>query len=466
MLFNSVQFLVFFAAVFVVYWHLPRRGQNLFLLAASYLFYGAWNWKFLGLILTTTVADYAAALIIANNPHRPMRRRVALASALAVNLGILGFFKYYNFFVEDVVGLVQLLGMDYLAPVLPIVLPVGISFYTFQSMSYTLDTWHGRLKPTPRFTDYALFVSFFPQLVAGPIERAPHLLGQIERPRAPRREQMGEGLLLLCLGLFKKVAVADHLGQFVDTALGQQTGWKLLIALYFFSFQIYCDFSGYSDIARGAARLLGFDLRTNFNRPYFARSLTEFWRRWHISLSTWFRDYVYTPLGGRHAPGYWPYANLMIVFLLSGLWHGAAFTFLIWGALHGGLLAAEKALAGWRKGHHEPPHGLNPRNLVAVFVTFHVVTAAWVFFRAPDLPFALDVFARLAAPADRPLAGLMPLAHGLGGLALLLLWEGFEDGWRRWLANPWRALPAACAVLLFTLLWGKLNGGQFIYFQF
>jgi len=273
-----------------------------------------------------------------------------------------------------------------------------------------------------------------------------------------------EGVLLIALGLFKKVAIADHLAQYVDVSFNRQTGWKLLIGLYFFAFQIYCDFSGYSDIARGCAKLFGIDLRLNFNRPYFARNLTEFWRRWHISLSTWFRDYVYRPLGGKHAKGWRPYRNLMLVFLLSGLWHGAAWTFVIWGAIHGVILALEKALSGWRS--DTPPHGFNIRNVIAVFVTFHIVCAAWVFFRAPTLDSALGFFERLVQPANIPFVGLMVFVHAVGGLAILFLWEAFEERWRALFARPAVAVPAYASLLIFTLAWGQLNGGQFIYFQF
>ena len=467
MLFNSVQFLVFFVAVLGLYWVLKHRAQNLLLLAASYLFYGAWNWKFLGLILLTTLADFTAALVIANT-DRAMRRKLALIAAIVVNLGVLGFFKYYNFFIEDVFVFLSWLGLPYTPLVLQIVLPVGISFYTFQSMSYTIDTYRGEVEPTTSLPDYALYVAFFPQLVAGPIERAGHLLKQIQTPRAVTIERINEGVLLIALGLFKKVAVADHLAQYVDSAFDRQTGWKLLIALYFFAFQIYCDFSGYSDIARGCAKLFGIDLRLNFNRPYFARNLTEFWRRWHISLSTWFRDYVYRPLGGKHAKGWRPYRNLMLVFLISGLWHGAAWTFVIWGAIHGVILSIEKAVSGWRHDapRHTPKHGLNPRNIVAVVITFHIVCAAWVFFRASSLDGALDFFVRLVQPAAIPFSGLMVFVHAVGGLAILFLWEAFEERWRRHMLRPAVAVPTYASLFIFTLAWGQLSGGQFIYFQF
>ncbi len=464
MSFNSVEFLVFLIAVVGCYWFLGHRAQNLMLLGASYLFYGAWNWKFLGLILLTTSVDYTAALVIAG-PNSQRRRKAALIGAMAVNLGVLGFFKYYNFFVSDVLGFFSLVGLPYTPLVLGIVLPVGISFYTFQSMSYTIDAYRGDVKPTHSFLDYALYVSFFPQLVAGPIERAPHLLKQIQTPRTVSLERINEGMLLLALGLFKKVAVADQMAQYVDAAFDRQTGWKLLIAIYFFAIQIYCDFSGYTDIARGSAKLLGIDLRHNFNRPYFARNLTEFWRRWNMSLSTWFRDYVYRPLGGKHARGWRPYRNLMAVFLLSGLWHGANWTFVIWGAIHGTFLMAEKALSGWRS-EHQPPHGFGLRNIIAVLITFNIVSIAWVFFRATSFDAAIGFFERLVQPAAIPFSSMSVLAYSLGGLAILLAWELFEDRWRRLLLKPSVAIPAYAAGLVFTLAWGQLNGGQFIYFQF
>ena len=468
MLFNSVQFLVFLVAVLGLYWVLKHRAQNLLLLAASYVFYGAWNWKFLGLILLTTLADFTAALVIANT-DKATRRRLALVAAITVNLGVLGFFKYYNFFIEDVFVFFKLLGIPYTPLVLEIVLPVGISFYTFQSMSYTIDTYRGEvdadravprlralrrlLPPAHRRADRARRASPETDPDAAHGLHRTHQRGR----SADRAWALQEGRRGRPSGAIRRhrLRSADRL----ETAD---------CALFPFAFQIYCDFSGYSDIARGCAKLFGIDLRLNFNRPYFARNLTEFWRRWHISLSTWFRDYVYRPLGGKHARGWRPYRNLMLVFLLSGLWHGAAWTFVIWGAIHGVILALEKALSGWQRDapRHTPKHGFNLHNIVAVTLTFHIVCAAWVFFRASSLESALGFFARLAEPATIPVASLMVFVHAAGALALLVLWEAFEDRWRRRIANPAVAVPGYAVFLIFTLAWGQLNGGQFIYFQF
>ena len=464
MLFNSLEFLIFFSLVFFTYWSLPHWWQNRVLLGASYFFYGSWNWKLLGLIMLTTATDFTMALLIRRSVS-PLQRKTCLLAAIIVNLSILGFFKYYNFFVEDVLVFFELLGIPYVPIVLNIVLPVGISFYTFQSMSYTIDVYRGEVEPTTSLIDYALYVSFFPQLVAGPIERAAHLLPQMQNSRRIDFEKFAEGFFLIVLGLFKKVVVADHLSMYVDAEFANQTNVLLLISLYFFAFQIYCDFSGYSDIARGVARLLGFDIRINFNKPYLARSITEFWRRWHISLSTWFKDYVYIPLGGRRLSRAKCYRNLMIAFMLSGLWHGASWTFVIWGAIHGTILIIEKASTGFLTYRHRGEASVL-RRIGAVFVTFHIVVLAWVFFRAESLTQALSVFQNLIDPAIYPLSSYMALMHSVVALLDLAVME-FLDHHRDW----WKSFPRAngtvlAGTIVFILLWGQMNGGQFIYFQF
>ena len=344
MLFNSLVFLGFLSVVLMVYPRLHWRRQNLFLLAASYYFYGTWDWRFTSLLMISTVVDYFVGQRI-HMATEIRRRKLLLTISVMVNLGILGFFKYFNFFVDSLGVLLDGAGFDPHLPVLRIILPVGISFYTFQTMSYTIDIYRKRMEPTRNFIDFALFVSFFPQLVAGPIERARVLLPQIAAPRQVTRPMITSGLNLMLMGYLKKVAIADTLAPLVDQIFSQPAGLDtgtLLTGVYAFAFQVYGDFSGYSDIARGVSRLLGFELLENFNAPYLSRSITEFWRRWHISLSTWLRDYLYIGLGGNRKGEFRTYINLFLTMLLAGLWHGAAWTFVVFGALHGVYLTVEK----------------------------------------------------------------------------------------------------------------------------
>ncbi|MCB0064655.1 MAG: MBOAT family protein, partial [Caldilineaceae bacterium] len=340
MLFNSLQFIIFFPAVVTIYFLLPHRYRWLLLLAASYYFYAAWQIEYTLLIFISTAVDYAMAHLMAQS-EKLWHRRAYLGVSLLVNLGLLFGFKYFNFFNESVRATLNLFNIFYNVPAFQVLLPVGISFYTFQTLSYTIDVYRGKLAPERHFGRFALYVAFFPQLVAGPIERATHLLPQFHQPMTFNQTRIASGLRLLLWGMFKKVVIADRLALYVNQVYdhpGDHGALTLLIASYFFAFQIYCDFSGYSDIAIGAARVMGFDLMENFRQPYMARSIAGFWRRWHISLSTWFRDYLYIPLGGNRVARWRWYSNLFLVFLVSGLWHGAAWHFVIWGALHGLLV--------------------------------------------------------------------------------------------------------------------------------
>lgn len=334
MLFNSATFFIFLMTVFAAYWMIrERRAQNAFLLIASYVFYGWWDWRFLGLIIGCSAVNYWAGGYIAATKERT-KRRLALATCCVVCLGTLGLFKYYNFFVES---LCCLFNMSAESLTMRLVLPVGISFFTFQALSYTIDIALSKLKPAASWVEFFAFIAFFPQLVAGPIERATNLLPQFQRPRQFDFDKAMHGLCLIGYGLFKKMVVADTLALYVDKAFYMPELYSsvtCIIAAIFFAIQIYCDFSGYSDVARGVAQLFGFKLMVNFDRPYLATSFADFWRRWHISLSTWFKDYVYIPLGGNRVPFWMIIRNLWIVFLLSGLWHGAAWTFVVWGGLH------------------------------------------------------------------------------------------------------------------------------------
>ncbi len=385
MVFNSLEFAVFFLAVFALYHALRHRAQNLLLLVASYVFYGAWDWRFLGLIALSTVVDYAVGLQLAATDDVARRKRWLLVS-LVTNLGILGAFKYFGFFADSLAGLAALGGLDLPRVTTEIVLPVGISFYTFQTLSYTIDIYRKRLQPTRGFLDFALFVAFFPQLVAGPIERASRLLPQVLSPRKPTSAGFGSGCWLILRGLFKKVVLADNLAPLADRVFesgADVTGLETLLGVYAFAWQIYGDFSGYSDMARGLARLLGFELMLNFDLPYLATSPSDFWRRWHISLSTWLRDYLYIPLGGNRGGRAFVVRNLMLTMLLGGLWHGAAWTFVAWGLYQGLLLVAHRsAEPALTRLAPTGPIGARLWWGLRVVVTFHLACVGWLIFRA------------------------------------------------------------------------------------
>ncbi len=348
MFFDTPIFFVFLAAVVLVYWRLSWRAQNALLLVASYFFYGWWDWRFLILILLSTIVDYHCAHWI-NQSTNPHRRRILLALSLAVNLGFLGFFKYFNFFQDSLIHVLKALGISYVNPtVLSILLPPGISFYTFQEVAYIVDVYHRRLKPADRLVDYALFISLFPHLIAGPIQRPSHLLPQVQNERTFDARSFFDGLMLIVFGLFRKCVVADNCALLANAAfsgrLGEPSIPVIAIGTYAFAWQIYGDFSGYSDIARGSAQLMGFHFMVNFRQPYLATSLQDFWRRWHISLSTWLRDYLYIPLGGNRHGEATTYRNLLLTMVIGGLWHGANWTFVAWGAIHGAVLAFERGV--------------------------------------------------------------------------------------------------------------------------
>jgi len=474
-LFNTLDFWLFLVLVLAAYAVLARRGQNRMLLAASYFFYGCWDWRFLGLILLSTAIDWLVGLRIrgAASP-RAARRWVALSAVS--NLTILGFFKYFNFFVDTASGLLTRLGLPALATHLDIVLPVGISFYTFQSMSYAIDVYRGEVEPTRDLVDFALFVAFFPQLVAGPIMRARDLLPQIQADRRPTWDAVMSGFNLAMWGLFKKVVIADNLAQIANPIFARQLGFQpgvLHLGALAFAFQIYCDFSGYTDIARGTARMMGFRLVDNFHHPYFASCITDFWRRWHISLSTWLRDYLYVSLGGNRRGRWRTYRNLMLTMLLGGLWHGAAWNFVIWGGYQGLLLIVERALGG-RRLIAEPAtrrsalqHGLW---LLRVLLTFHLVCLGWLYFRAESVGPLWNMTRRFIDPT-----GWLLMPHELALSALvwivpLVAFEAIQFATRdeqamlRWPA-PVRGLAYLSASYVF-ILFGRFESNAFIYFQF
>lgn len=382
MLFNSFDFLIFFVAVFVVQLVLPHRSRNLFLLAASYFFYGCWDWRFLGLMLLSTVIDFYCSHQIHKSEDQLRRKRFLTVSVLA-NLSVLGFFKYFNFFADSARELAAAGGLVFSDFTFEIVLPVGISFYTFQTMSYTIDVYRGDMRPLQRFSDFALYVAFFPQLVAGPIERGTRLAPQIEEGRRTSWCGMQDGGWLVLKGLFKKAVIADNMAPIVDQVFtaSNPTGPEVWLAVYAFAFQIYGDFSGYTDIARGVGRMMGYDLMLNFRMPYLATSPSDFWQRWHISLSSWLKDYLYIPLGGNRGGALLTMRNLVLTMLLGGLWHGAAWTFVLWGAFHGLILIAYR-LAGKLV---ESPTLFSFRWWLQVAVMFHLTCFGWLIFRAESL---------------------------------------------------------------------------------
>ena len=468
MLFNSLDFAVFLALVLALTLVLGHRAQNRFLLVASYAFYAAWDWRFLALIAISTAVDFTVGLRL-ERTDEPGRRKALAAASLTVNLGILGFFKYAGFFAESLAELAGVFGVTLSAFTLDVVLPVGISFYTFQTLSYTLDVYRRQVPATHDLLDFALYVAFFPQLVAGPIERATRLLPQVQAPRTVGVASVVSGGWLVFWGLFKKVVIADNLAPLVDAVYAPGatvSGPEVLLATYAFAFQIYCDFSGYTDIARGVARMLGFDLMRNFDLPYLASSVTDFWRRWHVSLSTWLRDYLYIPLGGNRKGASRTRVNLMLTMLLGGLWHGAAWTFVIWGAYHGALLVLHRALSPLlaRLGDGRPVRVLR------VAVVFHLVCLGWVFFRAEDLPHALSLLGALVVgPWSAGVAGqwMLPLAVLLAPLLVLQAFEAWTGD-----RAPVMRLPVAARSLVYVVMFtafvllGEDGGQPFVYFQF
>jgi D-alanyl-lipoteichoic acid acyltransferase DltB (MBOAT superfamily) len=476
MLFNSWPFALFFPLVTLGYFLLPHRARWAWLLAASCGFYMAFVPAYILILAVTIATDYAAGLLIARSEGR--RRRRYLLASMAVNLGMLGFFKYFDFFNANLAALAGLIHWNYPIQALAIALPIGLSFHVFQSLSYTIEVYRGHQAPERHPGIFALYVMFYPQLVAGPIERPQNLLHQFHEPKAFDPARVVRGLERMLWGLFKKVVIADRLALVVNQVYGNlpdNHGLPLIIATFCFAFQIYCDFSGYSDIALGAAEVMGFRLMENFKQPYASRSVREFWTRWHVSLSTWFRDYVYLPMGGNRT--HWA-RNVAVVFLLSGLWHGASWTYVAWGALHAGYMLAERATAGARA-RLAALLGLadRPRVLQALGVacTFGAVTLAWVFFRAATPADAIYVIANmprgLVAELSSPAAfaavvaglGQRDLVLGLGGIAVLLLVERLPTPVRR----PWPLRwGASYALLLALVLFGVYEDQAFIYFQF
>lgn len=476
MLFNSLEFLIFLPIVLCVYFLLPHRGQNRFLLAASCFFYAMWDWRFLFPLLTSTCIDYFCAIRMDASWARKepdAARKWYLQLSLVTNLGLLGFFKYYNFFQDNFRLLAESAGWHISPWTLQIILPVGISFYTFQALSYTIDVYRGHLHVTNRFSDFLLCVLYFPHLVAGPIQRANNLLSQVMNPRQVTRQHWVDGMHLICWGFFKKVYVADNLSPLVDRTFGQTAvaGFPAWMAVYAFAIQIYCDFSGYTDIARGVAKLMGFEFVLNFNLPYWATNPQEFWTRWHISLSTWLRDYLYISLGGNRGTAGRTYRNLMLTMIIGGFWHGAAWNFILWGFYHGALLVSHRLASPFLDRLFQWPGAVGEglSRAVRVAVMFHLTCYGWLLFRATSLEQVIGMTRSLADP----LGGYDPeLAWRLAPFVLPLLavqWVQYLSGRLDFLSFRW--LPAEARVVCYSVFayFVIFRGGvpqSFIYFQF
>ncbi len=495
MLFNSLHYILFFPAAVVLFFTLPRRWRNLFLLAASYYFYMCWKMEYILLIVASTLIDYTAGLRMSALTEKGPRKKWLVLSLMS-NLGLLFAFKYFNFFNDSARAVFERFDITYGVAAFDVLLPVGISFYTFQTLSYTIEVYRGRQEPERNLTTFALYVSFFPQLVAGPIERSMNLLPQFHRNVSFDAERVRRGLQLIMWGMFKKVVIADRAAVIVNTIYndpGAHGGIEYLIATFFFAYQIYCDFSGYSDIAIGSAQVLGFDLMRNFDRPYYSKSISEFWKRWHISLSSWFRDYLYVPLGGNRVGKSRWYFNLFATFLVSGLWHGANWTFVIWGGLNGLYLIGEVLTAGL-KARSLAAFRLDESSwwykVPAAAWTFALTCLAWVFFRANSVGDAFHIVGHLGDGLGESLGRVLSLdttyvyglMRGLGlgreDLVVLLLaivaletvqWQQRGGSGRDILASKPVALRWAFyyALLGAVVFLGAYNQAQqFIYFQF
>ena len=482
MLFNSIDFAIFLPIVFILYWFVTNKNlklQNLLIVVASYIFYGWWDWRFLSLIVFSTTVDFVVGQRL-KNEENVLARKLLLWTSILVNLGFLGFFKYYNFFIENFISAFSFFGTKINANTLNIILPVGISFYTFQTLSYTIDVYKRKIDATSDFIAFSAFVSFFPQLVAGPIERATNLLPQFFRKRSFDYDNALHGLTQIAWGLFKKVVIADSCAFIANQIFdnySSYSGSTLLLGAVFFAFQIYGDFSGYSDIAIGTARLFGFNLIRNFNYPYFSRDIAEFWRRWHISLNTWFRDYVYIPLGGSRGSDWIKVRNVFIIFIISGLWHGANWTFLTWGLLNACFFLPLMLAKSNRKNLDIVAQGKLLPSIKEAFqigITFGLTVFAWIFFRAENISMAFEYISTILSPSliSKPYVFGVGLAKAFLTTIFIIVmlgieWFGREKDtpvyfnqqakWVRW------GMLFFIAIAIF--LFGEKQQ-DFIYFQF
>lgn len=482
MLFNSINFAIFLPIVFILYWFVTNKSlkfQNILLLVSSYFFYACWDWRFLFLLVFSTLLDYYTAIRM-SEAKKSNRKKFWFWLSISVNLGFLGVFKYYNFFADSFANSVSNFGIHVDPWTLMVILPVGISFYTFHGLSYVIDIYNDRIKVERNFINYSVFVSFFPLLVAGPIERATHLLPQIQKERTFDYGKAVDGLRQILWGLFKKIVIADNIARFANDIFNNSTdyaGSTLFIGAIFFAFQIYCDFSGYSDIALGTARLFGIDLLRNFAFPYFSRDIAEFWRRWHISLSSWFKDYLYIPLGGSRGGIWMKIRNTFIIFLVSGFWHGANWTFIVWGFLNALYIMPSIIFNSNRnnleivaKGKYFPSF----KEFLSICLTFSLTVSAWIFFRAENVEHALSIFSKILSTSFFETPYFENGALSIPTILIIILfviieWVGREGQYGiAHLGEKWKR-PLRLAMyysIIIAIIWFGGKEEEFIYFQF
>ena len=473
MTFSSVEFIIFFSVVFICYWLACRTKalQNGLLVLASCVFYGWWDWRFLGLLGVTALSTYASGQLMRKYDVDKGKRKAALIATIVLNLGILFYFKYFNFFIESFVDFVGLFGINLTTSTLKILLPVGISFYTFSALSYAIDVYQRKVEATDDLLAYSAYVMFFPSILSGPISRAQKQLPQYMQKRCFDYDAAIAACKAVLMGGVMKLCLADRLGIYVDAVYGniaQHNGTSLLLASVLYTLQIYADFAGYSLMAIGFGRLLGIELPINFNRPYFSTTVTEFWRRWHISLTTWFRDYIYFPLGGNRCSKMRWMLNTMIVFVVSGLWHGAAYTFLIWGAMHGACMIIERLIYGDKIKHISNKFSLS--NLLRLAATFSIVNFAWIFFRIENLSDVMLVLQKIFTQPGVPFIDIDVMFMFAVAMIIVFAYDLIKEcNWNiHLLSSRFIVVRYATAVLLicYIISYGVLNGGSFIYFQF
>lgn len=473
MTFQSLEYLIFLSIVFVLYWIVCRKSrsfQNGLIVTSSMVFYGWWDWRFLGLLLITAFSTFFAGLWMARMEDNKKRRWI-LSGTLILNVGILFFFKYYNFFVQSLIDVLSVVGLQVGVSTLHILLPVGISFYTFTALSYSVDVYQCKVKSTNDMLAYMAYVMFFPSILSGPISRAQKQLPQYYKIRKFDYDMAVSGCKAIVWGGVMKLCLADRLGIYVDTVyanIAQHNGATLLLTSILYTIQIYADFAGYSLMAIGSGNLLGIELPTNFIRPYFAKTVTDFWRRWHISLTTWFRDYIYFPLGGnRCSKERWMF-NTMVVFTVSGLWHGAAYTFIIWGAMHGTCMVIERIIYGDKIKNISEKFSF--ANLLRLIVTFSIVNFTWIFFRVNKIGDVMLIFKKILSEPGKPFLDTNTLLMGFVTMAIVFAYDLVKEKQLNFhlLSSRFMVLRYATAVMLivYILAFGVLNGGSFIYFQF
>lgn len=473
MTFQSLEYLIFFSILFILHWTLfskRKEHQNGLIVVASLVFYGWWDWRFLGLLIITALSTFLSSRWM-DNTNDAKKRKFLLVGTIVINVGILFFFKYFNFFVQSFADALSLMGMSVNVTTLHILLPVGISFYTFTALSYTIDVYQHKVESTNDALAYFAYVMFFPSILSGPISRAQKQLPQYFSRRNFDFDKSISACKLILWGGVMKLCLADRLGIYVDTIyanIAQHNGTTLLITSILYSIQIYADFAGYSLMAIGFGKLLGIDLQTNFIRPYFAKTVTDFWRRWHISLTTWFRDYIYFPLGGnRCSKARWA-LNTLIVFAISGLWHGAAYTFIIWGAMHGVCMVIERLVYGEKIKQLSDKFSMS--NIIRIIITFTIVNFTWIFFRINNLGDVMQIFKKIFTEPGKPFLDTNTLLMGFVAMAIIFIYDLVKEKHLNMhlLSSRFMVVRYLTAIMLivYILAFGVLNGGSFIYFQF